>query len=265
MFPADDMELATRRTEELDSDHPYISRAIGSGEHVDDRQLREFRACYFGMIAELDDNLGLVFNALEKTGQWEDTLIVFSADHGEQLGDHYLVGKGHFFDSAMHIPCIIRDPSDKAEDTRGTVADHFVESVDLGPTVLDWLGVEAPDRFQGKSLLGSLHREDDFEPKKEIHYEFDYRSSARGIDSNTEMDKHLLWVLRNERYKYVHFADEAIPSLLFDLEADPGELENIAENPQYSSIILDMQSRMLRWRMQSEDQRMEHWASQFRY
>ena len=62
------------------------------------------------MIAELDDNLGLLFDELERSGQWEDTLIVFSADHGEQLGEHYLVGKGHFYDGAMHIPCIVRDP-----------------------------------------------------------------------------------------------------------------------------------------------------------
>lgn len=265
MFAAEEMDSAIRRIEELNSDHPYIRNAIGTGHHVDDQHLKEFRACYYGMIAELDDNLGIVFDTLEKTGQWEDTLIVFSADHGEQLGDHYLVGKGHFYDGAMHIPCIIRDPSNKAGHTRGTVVDHFVESIDLGPTVLDWLDVDSPDRFQGKSLLGSLYGEDDFEFKEEIHYEFDYRSSARAIDSDTEMDKHLLWVLRTKKFKYVHFADDKIPSLLFNLEEDPEEFENIAQDPKYSSIVMDLMNRMLVWRMRCEDQRMENWASQFRY
>tara|TARA_B100000405_G_C16623865_1_gene388737 strand:- start:116 stop:913 length:798 start_codon:yes stop_codon:yes gene_type:complete len=265
MFAAEEMDSAIRRIEELNSDHPYIRNAIGTGHHVDDQHLKEFRACYYGMIAELDDNLGIVFDTLEKTGQWEDTLIVFSADHGEQLGDHYLVGKGHFYDGAMHIPCIIRDPSNKAAHTRGTVVDHFVESIDLGPTVLDWLDVDSPDRFQGKSLLGSLYGEDDFEFKEEIHYEFDYRSSARAIDSDTEMDKHLLWVLRTKKFKYVHFADDKIPSLLFNLEEDPEEFENIAQDPKYSSIVMDLMNRMLVWRMRCEDQRMENWASQFRY
>ena len=265
MFDPDGMPDGYRRTEELDSAHPYIRAAIGGGVHVDERHLREFRACYYGMIAELDDNIGLLFDELERSGQWDDTLIVFSADHGEQLGEHYLVGKGHFYDGAMHIPCIVRDPHSAGDGARGCVIDSFVELVDLGPTILDWLGVEQPDRFQGQSLLGALHGEADYRGKTEIHYEFDYRSGARALDPDADMDAHLLWVLRDDRYKYVHFADAQMPPLLFDLHNDPGEFDNVADLPEHSAIVLDMCQRMLRWRMYHEDQRMEHWAAQYRY
>jgi arylsulfatase A-like enzyme len=260
MYDPDDMPRATRRPEELDHAHPFIRAAIGGGDYKDERHLREFMACYYGMITEVDDHIGLIFAELEKSGQWDDTLIVFSADHGEYLGDHYLSGKGGFFDGAMHIPCLIRDP----DVAGGQAHDGFVESVDLGPTVLEWLGVDIPDRFQGRSLLAAV-RGDGSDLHEEIHYEFDYRSAARAIEPDTDMDQHLLWVIRDARYKYVHFADERMPPLLFDLGADPGEFENLADRPEHASTALEYCQRLLRWRMRHEDQRMEHWAAQRRY
>ena len=69
------------------------------------------------MISELDACLGRVFQALKDTGQWDSTLIVFSADHGEALGDHYLRDKAHFYDAAMRVPLVVRDPSHRADAT----------------------------------------------------------------------------------------------------------------------------------------------------
>ena len=75
----------------------------------------------------------------------------------------------------------------------------------------------------------------------------------------------MLWVIRDARYKYVYFADERMPPLLFDLQTDPGEFENLAERPEYAPTSLEYCQRLLRWRMCHEDQRMEHWAAQLRY
>jgi len=261
MYDTEAMPPAARQPEELDHAHPFIRAAIGLGQHTDDLHLREFMACYYGMISELDDNLGLVFDELKQTGQWDNTLIVFSADHGEYLGDHYLVGKGGFFDGAMHIPCIVRDP----EATPGQRHDGFVESIDLGPTVLEWLGVEADARFQGRSLLAAVRGNGTDTLRPEIHYEFDYRSAARQLESSTDMDQHLLWVIRDAEYKYVHFADERMPPLLFDLRSDPSEFENLASRPEHAHTVLTYCQRLLRWRMRHEDQRMEHWSAQYRY
>jgi arylsulfatase A-like enzyme len=258
------LPTAARRPEELDHAHPYIRAAIGQGRHQDERHLREFMACYYGMISEVDDNLGLVFAELKDTGQWGNTLIVFTSDHGECLGDHYLVGKGHFFDKAMHVPCIIRDPRPESDAARGTQLHHLVESIDLGPTVLEWLGVEVPDRFQGRSLLGALRGDPSHRPRTEIFYEFDYRTSARYFDPQTDMDKHLLWVVRDREFKYVQFADEAVPPLLFDLRQDPDEFDDLAGRPEYLPTVLKYCQKLLRWRMYHEDQRPERWAQSLR-
>ena len=263
MYDPAAMPLAVRRPQELDHPHPYLRHVIGEGQHRDERHLREFMACYYGMISELDDNLGLIFDALKASGQWENTMIVFSSDHGEYLGDHYLVGKGHCFDGAMHIPCIVRDP----ESPGGRQRAGFVESIDLGPTVLDWLGVDVPEIFQGRSLMPAVRDDRDpaFEDRSEIHYEYDYRSGARAVDPDSDLTRHLLWVVRDDRYKYVHFADEGMPPMLFDLRKDPGEFENLALSPEYGATQLEYCRKLLRWRMRNEDQRMERWAAQFRY
>ena len=261
MYDSADMPTAARQPEELDHPHPFVRAAIGEGQHKDEQHLRDFMACYYGMISELDDNLGLVFDEVKRTGQWDNTLIVFSADHGEYLGDHYMVGKGNLFDGAMHTPCIVRDP----EAVPGQTHDGFVEAIDLAPTVLEWLGVEVPGRFQGKSLMGAVRGDENHALRTEIHYEYDYRSPARQLDPETDMDQHLLWVVRDADYKYVHFADERVPPLLFDLRSDPSEFENLADRPEHATTVLAYCQRLLRWRMCHEDQRMERWSAQFRY
>ena len=110
MYDPADMPRPTRRPEELDPSHPGLRRLMRR-QLEDEGHTREYRACYYGMISEVDDNLGRLFSYLRETGQWEDTLIIFSADHAEHLGDHYLTGKGHIYDGGMRIPYIVRDPA----------------------------------------------------------------------------------------------------------------------------------------------------------
>ena len=88
-------------------------------------------------------------------------------------------------------------------------------------------------------------------------------AAAARMGREPEPDRHLLWVVRNRNFKYVHFADESFPPLLFDLEADPEELNDVAAHPDYREAVLACCQQLLRWRMYHEDQRMEHWAQQF--
>lgn len=263
MYDPADMPPAARDEAELASNHPYLARHLDRGLQ-DEQHLREYRACYYGMITEVDDNLGRLFQALRDTSQWEDTLIIFSADHAEHLGDHYLTGKGQFYDGGMRIPYIVRDPSATADGTRGQVIDEFVEAIDSSPTILEALGVEIPDWFQGRSVLGRVRADGEYRSRACIHYEFDYRGAALAADGETDPDRHLLWVVRDREYKYVQFADEEMPPLLFDLRADPRELHNLADEPEHAGTCLRCCQELLRWRMCNEDQRMEHWAQQYR-
>jgi arylsulfatase A-like enzyme len=262
MYDPADMPSAARADAERQPTHPFLQR-MAPDQLQDDGHLREYRACYYGMITELDDNLGRLFDALEASGQWDDTLIIFSADHAEHLGDHFLTGKGMFYDGGMNIPYIVRDPRASADGTRGQVRDEFVEAIDSAPTIMEALNLPVPDRFQGRSLLPLLHGDPAYDARPEIHYEWDYRGSGMAHGSN-DPDEHLLWVVRDTRYKLVHFADETLPPLLFDLQADPQELHNVAGDPAMAPVVLGYSQRLLRWRMRHEDQRAEHWAQGLR-
>jgi len=258
MYDPADMPAATRQESELQDEHPYVRNIHRKPHLVPERDLRETQANYWGMITELDTSLGLLFDALKASGQWENTLIVFSSDHGEYLGDHYLGGKGQFYDGTMRVPLIVRDPSAEADVTRGQQLDGFVESIDHAPTILDYLDIAIPDRFQGTSVLGRVRGTG--EGKCEIHYEKDIRGEVRDVVDDP--DRALLWVVRDNDYKYVQFADEAIPPLLFDLNADPCEFNNLADDPNHMATVLSYCQKLLRWRMKHEDQRMTHWHAQ---
>jgi arylsulfatase A-like enzyme len=262
LYDPDATPAATRRADELDPVHPYM-RLMAPGHLRDELHLRQFRACYYGMINEVDDNLGRVFDYLRQSGQWDNTLIVFTSDHGEYLGDHYMTGKGHFHDPSLRIPCIVRDPNPDADPWRGRQTDTLVESIDLAPTILEALGEQVPSHVQGRSLLPLL-RGGEYQNKDAVFHEFDYRTLALRADPDADPDNHLLWVVRDRQFKYVHFADESIPPLLFDLNADPGELDNLAADPAHAATQLRLCQRLLRWRMYNEDQRQEHWALPYR-
>jgi arylsulfatase A-like enzyme len=260
MYDPSDMPDPARELEELESDHPYLSQIHRSPDLESERDLQETQANYYGMITEVDTSLGLLFQALKDSGQWDRTMIVFSSDHGEYLGDHYLTGKGKFYDGAMWVPLIVRDPSPEADATRGQQLDGFVESIDHAPTMLEFLGISIPDRFQGQSVLGRVRGEGG--GKDAIFYERDIRDEVR--DFLEDSDLGLVWVVRDEDFKYIHFADERMPALLFDLKADPREQRNLTDDPGYGEMVLRYCQKLLTWRMKHEDQRMAHWADQHR-
>jgi arylsulfatase A-like enzyme len=216
----------------------------------DERAMRQLRATYYGMMTKVDDNIGRLLAALKKTGQYDNTLIVLTSDHGEQLWDHWMLGKECPFDPSFHIPLIIRPPARWADKGRGRVVEAFTENVDVMPTILDWLGREAPMQCDGLSLLPFCRGETPAGWRQEAHWEYDFRDiveltmeQALGLAS----DQCAMSVVRGARYKYVHFA--ALPPLFFDLEADPMEFRNLAGDPAYQGLMLEHAQKMLSWRM----------------
>ena len=257
---------AVRRPEEREDTHPYLRRMTlyCNDQLVDERDLREFRACYYGMISELDACLGRLFEALKRSGQWDNTLIVFTSDHGEHLGDHYLLGKSHYFDAALRVPLIIRDPAPAADATRGRRLDGFCEAIDIAPTLCEYLGAPSHPRFQGRSLLPRVHAGPGAAPKPRIHFEFFYYNLLDPDERPANPETCRLWLVRDERYKYVEFGEEDVPPLLFDMRSDPHEFDNLAAHPQYAPAIAEYCRHLIHWRIRNEDNRMEQWARQFR-
>lgn len=263
MYDPRDLPEANRRTDELRDPHPYLQMAHTSPALVTDLELRETRACYYGMISEIDTCVGSLVTTLKQSGQWDRTLVIFTSDHGEYLGDHYLIDKGHFYDETMRVPLIIRDPTRMADATRGRRFDAFVESIDIAPTILDFLRADIPDRMQGRSVLGAIRDPATAQARNEIHFEFDFRGRFEQLKGE-DPEGCLLWVVRDREFKYVQFGLESMRPLLYDLRSDPGEHCNLAEDAGHAPRVAAYCQRLLRWRMKHEDQRMERWAGRYR-
>ena len=236
--------------------HPWLAEHLSSGRnasHADDKRHRLLQASYYGLMSEVDDNMGRLFAHLEKRGVWDDTLVIFTSDHGEQMGDHWLYGKSGFFDQSYHIPLLIRWPGAR----RGARVTAFTEHVDIMPTVLDWLRLDAPRQCDGRSLQPLL-RSDGVPTnwRTEAHWEYDFRDADYAAALVGSLERCSLNVVRGHDVKYVHFAD--LPPLLFDLGSDPHELIDRAADPAYSGRVAESAQRLLSWRMAHTDKTLSH-------
>src|SRR5258705_10466459 len=111
-----------------------------------------------GLIKQIDDQIGVLMGFLKARGLLDTTMIVFTSDHGDYLGDHWMGEKDLFHDQSAKIPLIVLDPSAAADATRGTVCDLLGEAIDLAPTFIDYFGAKPPDHiFEGRSR-GPLFR-----------------------------------------------------------------------------------------------------------
>ena len=234
---------------------------LASGMGAD--EVAQMRATYYGLMAEVDDHIGRVVAHLKATGQYDDTLIVLTSDHGEQLGDHHLLGKIGYFDQSYHIPLIIRDPARAADATRGRVIGRFTESVDLMPTMLGWLDLPTPRACDGSSLIPFLHQTGDVDGwRTEVHYEFDFRNLFYSRPEDVlglPMDDCSLAVVQDERFKYVHFAAQA--PLFFDLTNDPGQFRNLADDDRHAPRVRDYAQKMLNWRLRHAERTLTGFAA----
>lgn len=253
--------LETPRAEA--SQHPWLAHQLERRQFrasADEKKLRRMKAVYYGLMSEVDAALGRLFALLKQTGRWEDTLIIFTSDHGEQMGDHWLLGKCGYFDASYHIPLIIRDPRHAANASRGQMIEHFSENVDIMPTMLQAIGAEVPLQCDGRSLQAFIDgRGAPANWRTEAHWEFDFRDPADDTAErrlNLTLHQCTMNIIRDGRFKYVHFTK--LPPLLFDLENDPGEFVNRASDPRYLPIVLEYAQKLLSWRMNHDEHALTH-------
>jgi len=248
MYGPEDILAPVRSNAERMTDHPVyrawqnhrVCRAFARDE-VRERVI----PAYMGLVKQLDDQLGVLFEYLERTGRMDDTMIVFSSDHGDYLGDHWLGEKDLFHDASARIPLIVYDPRPEADATRGTVSDALVEGIDLAPTFLDFFaGDPKPHILEGLSLDPLLHGQ----PAPWRDYaisEYDYSTRQTRLELDVDQADARLLMIFDGRWKYIHA--EGFRPLLFDLETDPGELVDLGAEPAHEEVRARLHEALFAW------------------
>ena len=248
MYGPDHVIPVQRSEAELDNPHPILAgyhqhrfSKVFAREGVRERVI----PAYMGLITQIDDQIGRLMGFLGEQGLTEDTLIVFTSDHGDYLGDHWLGEKEMFHDPSVRVPLIVVDPSTEANTTRGTVSDAPVEAIDLLPTFVEMAGGTAkPHVLEGLSLIPLLHGKAVTWRKHAIS-EYDYSGRQVRARLGQPMQDCRLVMVHDGRWKYVF--TEGFRPMLFDLEIDPHELTDLGADPTYQDECNRLYEVMNRW------------------
>ncbi|TDO48455.1 arylsulfatase A-like enzyme [Kribbella sp. VKM Ac-2527] len=203
--------------------------AIGD---LPNRVVHRARAGYYGLMAQLDLQVNRIREALVDFGVYDDTVIAFTSDHGEMMGDHRMFRKAVPYEGSARVPFIVAGAAADQTVARGRVVDQVVELRDLMPTLLDLAGLPIPSSVDGKSLAAYVRGEEPAEPVREwLHGEHVYWGQS------------LQWVT-DGLIKYVWGSAKGVEQF-FDLEADPGELHNLAGDPEAAALLRLWRGRLI--------------------
>jgi arylsulfatase A-like enzyme len=196
-------------------------------------EIRRARAGYYGLITHIDHQIGRLLAYLRKTGQFENTMIVFTSDHGDMLGDHHLWRKTYAYEGSAHIPLIVRLPRSMRDSVAARV-DQPVCLQDIMPTLLEAAGVDIPDSVDGKSLLPLIHGE-----------AAAWREYVHGEHSTCYSEEQEMQYLTDGKHKYIWFPRLGTEQL-FDLTADPGECRDLVQDEGSRAELLKWRERLVR-------------------
>ena len=223
-----------------------ISRNDMGSIPPDDYDSRYVKACYYASIEQIDNSLGKIIEILKETGQFENTIIIFTSDHGELLGDHGLIYKGcRFFEGLTHVPLVISWPAKAIRNIRSKA---LVELIDIAPTLLDAVGVEIPYYMQGKSLLPILTGKKDPSSHKP-YVTSEYHGTIGGSFMKDQTQGFMYF---DGRYKISIYAGHDIGEI-YDLKEDPGEFNNLWENLEYKDLKVFLTNKAFTAYMNTSD------------
>ncbi len=208
-----------------DGDEPGKTKGRWSPDHW-----RYYRWSYYRHIEMVDAEIGRVLRALDDAGCADDTLVVFTSDHGEGLAHHQMVRKNYLYDEAARVPMIVAFPGHVPTDVDDT--EHLVSGVDVVPTVCDYVGIEPPPHQRGRSLRPAL--------------EGGAGRALPFVVSEVKSRGTLARMVRSPRYKYVRYKGDPVEQL-FDMQADPGETRNLASASQAAGVLEDHRRRLAEW------------------
>lgn len=256
MYDPADVALPIPMADQRHGLHDLMLAIDDTKAPTDEARVRRMRAQYYGMISEVDHQLGRVRAALEARGEWDSTIVIVTSDHAELLGDHGLRNKGGFFEQSQHIVGVIRAPQCRA---RGAVVEKFTENVDIFPTLCELLGVDIPLQCDGRSLVPLLEGATPEGWRDAAHWEYDWSPVVIPLGDfpwphDRRLSTYSLAVRRDETHAYVHFGDGS--SLCFDLATDPTWHTHESRN----EVVLEKAQAMLNWRMNHARRELSHFV-----
>lgn len=231
--------LKAKRVHDAGEDHDAVLWSLTPTE----AQLRRLRAYYLANVTMIDEALGKLLATLERKGYLDESLIVFTADHGDNLGDHGLSQKWSMYDTITRVPAIFWAPGEvPAGQRHGGLCQLF----DIGPTLLEWAGAPLPPACQAQSLMPALRGQ------AWTGRDMVFAEQAGDVVLTGAA---LFSMARDKRYKLVQILDSA-DGQLFDLDADPGEDHNRWNDPALAAEKTRLLQALLDWRMRSSVQTM---------
>ncbi len=203
---------------------------------------RRYRYAYFRMMEDVDRQVGQVLAALDASGERDNTLIVFTSDHGEGLACHKWTGKMMYFEGEAAVPLIV---SFKGVIPAGRIdKDHLVSTLDVLPTICDYAGLKAPEKMRGESLRAVIEK-----PETPGHeFVVSEMAGAGGMGGRSFM-------VRTKQYKYAVFPFATPAEMFFDLDADPGEMKNLAGKESLAGEVDRHRKLLTQWKELTEEAR----------
>ncbi|HRF08448.1 MAG TPA: sulfatase-like hydrolase/transferase, partial [Xanthobacteraceae bacterium] len=250
MYDSGDLVPVVRSEEERADPHPVYREFMKhrvSNVFARDEVREEVVPVYMGLIKQIDDQLGVLFRFMEENGLMQNTMIVFTSDHGDYLGDHWMGEKDLFHEPSVKIPLIIYDPA-APDSARGKVCDELVESIDLVPTFLDVAGGnsgEQSHRLEGRSLLPILQGETPASWRRYAISEYDYSMFPAAVNLNVAPRDARLFMVADKRWKYIHAI--GFRPMIYDLKNDPHEFRDLGADPAYEAQRAELASVLNNW------------------
>ena len=248
MYGTDDIIPVCRSEAERHDPHP-VRRALMEmrvGRNFSRDEVRErVIPAYMGLIKQIDDQMGVLFRFLDERGLTGNTIVVFTSDHGDYLGDHWMGEKDFFHECAVRVPLIVADPRPQADATRGTVCDRLVEAIDLVPSFIEIAGGTPPRHIvEGRSLLPLLRGED--VPWRRVAIsEADYSMLEARLALGQPIPECRLFMVRDERFKLIHAT--GYRPILYDLATDPEEFHDLGADPAHEATRARLTRALLDW------------------
>jgi arylsulfatase A-like enzyme len=210
--------------------HEYIVERRREWQHLTEIEIRQMIAGYYGMVELVDGYCGMVLNALDELGVRDETIVIWTVDHGDQMWEHELFVKFNMYEGSVHVPILIDVPGQGP-----AVRTELVEHIDLFPTICELVGARCPEGVQGRSLLPLLGNGPTPSGWRDAVFS---EESRRAIGGNLEM-------IRTKSMKLNVY--NRVPGELYDLREDPGELDNRITDPQYEGTISQLLERLKEW------------------